>query len=113
MATADPFLEILDQMKALHEKKGHDYGSTDDPYAGYAAAEKFGIPAWVSSATRIAEKLNRVAVFVLSGKLRNESVEDSLLDIAMNAVICLCLIRRIDVNHVEQPLRRMPESRRE
>lgn len=87
------FCGILDEMKAMHLKKGADYGTDADPFSNVRASEQFGIPAWLGSVVRGNDKMSRLKTFAQKGVLRNESVEDSLLDLAVYAVIGLVLFR--------------------
>lgn len=90
---SDPFVGILAEMKELHDKKSSDYGSDEDPLNNVRASEKFGIPAWVGAILRGYDKIVRIQAFVRKGKLESESVEDSLLDLAVYSVIALQMYR--------------------
>lgn len=90
---ATEFEKVLDEMRALHAKKSLDYGSGDDPLANIRASEKFGIPAWVGAIVRGNDKMTRIQSFLKKGSLANESLEDSLLDLAVYSIIALELYR--------------------
>ena len=87
------FRAILQELQSLHDKKGADYGTGDDPYANVRASERFGIPPWVGALIRQQDKIIRLQSFITKGHLENESVEDSLLDNAVYAIIALVLYR--------------------
>lgn len=90
----DPcFLVILDEIRAMHIKKGADYGTSKDHFANVRASEEFGIPAWMGAVLRGNDKMARLKAFAQKGKLENESVEDSLIDLANYAIIALVLWR--------------------
>lgn len=90
----DPnFFQVLDEMRAMHIKKGADYGTSKDPYANVRASEEFGVPAWKSAVMRANEKVTRIKAFCANGSLENESLDDSLIDLASYAIIALCLRR--------------------
>lgn len=90
------FHKILDEMRALHEKKAADYGTRGgDPLANLRASEAFGIPAWVGSVMRCNDKMKRVQSFVKNGELANESIEDSLADGAAYFILALILYREV------------------
>lgn len=91
----DYYWEIHKEIEELHRRKGADYGIVDDPFANLRAAEDFGIPSWVGVALRMNDKMKRMQAFVRNGKLVNESVEDSLLDMANYAMLCLALYREL------------------
>jgi hypothetical protein len=88
------FTAILDEIQDLHDKKSSDYGREVDPYANVRASEDFGIPAWVGTIVRANDKMRRLQKFAAEGNLSNESVEDSLIDLAVYAVIALDLYRQ-------------------
>jgi hypothetical protein len=87
------FAGVLDEMRALHDRKQQDYGTDADPFANVRASEQFGIPAWLGSVIRANDKMSRLKAFSQNGTLANEGVEDSLIDLANYAVIALCLYR--------------------
>ena len=94
MSKGDPrYLEILDDLRELHLKKSADYGVGEDPLANLRASERFGIPAWVGAMVRAQDKMQRVQAFVRNGSLKNESLEDSLLDGAAYFILALVLYR--------------------
>ena len=80
----------------LHDRKRLDYGTDSDSFANVQASEEFGIPAWLGAAIRANDKMSRLKTFALKGSLANESVEDSLLDLAAYALIALVLFREGD-----------------
>ena len=86
------FHEILGELGELHDLKQQDYGTDEDPFANVRSAEAFGIPGWVGAALRGNDKMKRIQAFALKGALANESLEDSLRDLAVYAVIGLVLL---------------------
>lgn len=87
------FDQVLAELKAMHDRKQQDYGRTTDPFANVRASEDFGIPGWVGALTRANDKMRRLQKFATEGNLANESVEDSLIDLAVYAIIGLILYR--------------------
>lgn len=87
------FKSILDEMAALHDKKQRDYGRDTDPFANVRASEDFGIDGWKGCLIRANDKIRRLQTYCRKGTLANEGVEDSLIDLAVYAVIALCLWR--------------------
>lgn len=87
------FLAILDEVRALHDKKSLDYGTDEDPLHNIRASEKFAIPAWVGAVLRQNDKMVRIQSFVKKGKLANESIEDSLIDNIVYGILALQLYR--------------------
>ena len=96
------FLKIVDEIIALHELKQADYGRVDagDPFANVRASEDFGIEGWVGAVIRANDKMRRLQKAARQGPetLKNESVEDSLMDMATYSIIALCLFREKNGN---------------
>ena len=93
------FAQVLEEMADLHDKKNQDYGSDEDPFANVRASEEFGIPAWLGSVIRANDKMTRLKSYARKRELANETVEDSLLDLANYAVIALVLHRQSEKAH--------------
>lgn len=85
------FHELLGELAALHNKKQLDYGKADDPFANVRSTEEFGVKPWIGAMIRLNDKVKRLQSFATRGALANESVEDSLKDIAVYAIISLVL----------------------
>ena len=93
------FENILAEIQAMHDKKQADYGSSADPFANVRASEDFGIPGWIGCLTRGNDKMKRLQKAARGGALANESIEDSLLDLAVYSVIALVLYRESHCGH--------------
>jgi len=90
----DPRLhELLVEIGELHDRKQEDYGTDEDPFANVRQSEQWGIPAWVGAMVRLNDKVKRLQNFAKKGTLANESAEDSMMDIAVYAIIALILYR--------------------
>ena len=88
------FRQALDEVWAMHRSKSHDYGSEDDPLANIRnGAEFVGIEPWRAAMVRLSDKVTRLATYNRTGSLNHESVEDTLLDLASYAVLCLVFHR--------------------
>lgn len=77
------FRKITDEMNALYERKNHDYGNSfSDTF------EKLGS---VSAVTRMYDKMNRIISLVSTKeqKVNDESLRDTLIDIANYAVMTI------------------------
>lgn len=85
------FHEILDEMGKLHDQKQADYGRPNDPFANVRATEEWGSAAWVGAMIRATDKMRRLQTYARTGKLANEGVRDSFLDLAVYAIIALVL----------------------
>jgi hypothetical protein len=88
-----PFEQVLDEILQMHDKKKQDYGRDNDPFANVRASEDFGVPGWVGCLIRANDKVKRLQKAAAGGMLANESVEDSLLDLAVYSAIALVLFR--------------------
>ena len=99
MTDEPTFKQVLSEMEALHDKKNQDYGSDEDPFANVRASEEFGIPAWLGGIVRANDKMTRLKSYARKRELANETVEDSLLDLANYAVIALVLHRQSEAAH--------------
>ena len=86
------FQESIDEIVAMSTKKNADYGTAADPLANVRASEEFGIPAWLGAIVRLNDKIVRIKSFAKNGRLENESLRDSLIDIATYGAIALTLL---------------------
>lgn len=80
------FLELLDQMRAIHIKKNRDYATVENPYANFEfagiLAMKFKNPIDISFAALIGVKLSRLQVLLGGDRTpENESIDDTFLDL--------------------------------
>jgi len=101
------YLKLLDEMRELHVRKAADYGRGEDPLANCRGSREFGVPPWIGTMIRAMDKVHRIKSFVANGSLKNESVEDSLKDLAAYALIALVLYRETgwggnDFDHPEE-----------
>lgn len=87
------FLDTLTTMLELHDRKQKDYGTLESPFANVRASEDLGVEPWVGGLIRMNDKMRRLHKAAKGGQMANESVEDSLLDLAVYAVITLILYK--------------------
>lgn len=85
------FHELLKVIGDLHDKKQLDYGHGDDPFANVRSSKDWGVSPWIGALIRLNDKVKRLQAFAQKGSLANESVEDSLQDLAVYALISLVL----------------------
>lgn len=88
------FHEILASLGALHDKKQADYGRGDDPFANVRGSQDWGVDPWIGAMVRANDKIRRLQSFIANGTLKNESVDDSLRDLAVYAIISLVLFEQ-------------------
>ena len=79
------------RVREIRDKKGKDYGTAEDPFANIRGAQEFGVAPWIGAANSANDCLTRIKQYAKTGRLENESVEDSMLDLANYALICLTL----------------------
>jgi hypothetical protein len=94
MPNPNEFMDAVQEVIDMHDRKGADYGSQADQFANVSASSQWGIPPWVGAMMRANDKVVRLQSAARGSTLRNEGIEDSLLDIATYALIALCLFRR-------------------
>ena len=77
------FKDITEEMNALYERKNHDYGNSFSE-----TFRKLGI---IRAATRMLDKMNRIVSLVTKDqqKVNDESIRDTLIDIANYAVMTI------------------------
>lgn len=90
----DPrFYALLEEIAALHSGKSHDYTPAGDPLANFKRAERFGVPAWKGALIRMGDKFGRLEQLGGNGKTpANESMRDTLIDLAVYALLCVLLL---------------------
>jgi len=93
------FIETLDRIKELHIRKNKDYATSDNPFSNFDFSEYilsyFRSDRDKTFAWPISTKLARIANLLNSNNdALNESVEDSLDDIAVYAILWKCDILR-------------------
>lgn len=93
------FVEMCDQMKAIHKSKNEDYAYSDNPFSNFDVAE-YGLKLFPSPrdgafAWPIFTKLARLSTLLISKKEpNNESIQDSLIDIANYCLLWACDLKR-------------------
>ena len=93
MNQSERFYQLLEDMKKTHDAKRHDYASVEDVFANFRTCEMAGIPAWKGCCVRIGDKFSRIMGFAKKEKLKvkDESIKDTLVDMANYALIALIL----------------------
>jgi len=89
------FFQIIQNMKDLSMKKQADYGSDEDPFANVReGAIAMGMSPWVGAALRMNDKMRRINKAARLGpeSLKNDSLIDDFIDMAVYAVIAQVLL---------------------
>lgn len=108
MTNPTGFHALLDEIREMHDRKNQDYGREADPYANVRGSQDWGIAPWIGAMVRANDKMKRLQKVALGGTLTNEGVEDSLLDLAVYALIALALWREQHNLELLEP--RIPQS---
>lgn len=86
------FYKLLDEIAALHSSKSHDYTPADDPLANFHRSERLGIPAWKGTLVRMGDKWGRIEQLAAGKTPKNESLRDTLIDLAVYALLDVVLL---------------------
>ena len=83
----DCFNEILEEMKEVHRKKNADYGNNF-----HKRYERWG---FLTALLRLSDKMERLENIYEKGEIevKDESIEDTLLDLANYAVMTIVELR--------------------
>lgn len=92
----DPFEAALLSLVGLNRAKRADYALSDDPFSNFRATSAFAgfEEPWLSALFNCSQKLARITSLRSKGKLEdptNETVSDTLLDLAVYSVIALAI----------------------
>jgi len=92
------FYELLKKMAEVHSAKNHDYAMGGDPLSNFKLAGAFGVPPFVGVMVRMSDKWSRLISLIQKGRAGNpevkeESIEDTLLDLANYALLAIILLR--------------------
>jgi hypothetical protein len=87
MPRIESFIEALEKMRIVHEKKNEDYADVNNPFSNFDVSEylisQFNSDRDKTFVWPIATKLARLSTLLNSKKEPNhESIEDTLIDIA-------------------------------
>jgi hypothetical protein len=93
------FITILDKMKELHIRKNADYANDSNPFDNFDFSEevmaRFSDNRDKAFVWPIATKLARLGNLLSSDKPpNNESIEDSMIDIAVYMILWKCDLSR-------------------
>ena len=87
------FVDHFTGLIGLHDRKQSDYGRDEDPFYNIRQSANWGVEPWVGALIRLDDKVGRLRNLIRNGgELQNESVEDSLDDIAVYAWIARVLL---------------------
>lgn len=86
-----PFIDITNSLTEIYQAKNQDYGNSFE-----MSLYKFGL---VASIIRLSDKMNRIeCLSQTKAKVKDESIEDTLLDLANYAIMTVIWLRKNRVN---------------
>jgi hypothetical protein len=86
------FAALIDEIKALHDSKNHDYADDGDPLSNLRECEAMGVPAFTGVLVRLTDKWSRIKQLARGKTPRNESLRDSLVDSAVYSLLAVLLL---------------------
>ena len=88
----DPrFYQLLDEIAVLHSRKNFDYSKQDAPLSNFQRATALGVEPWRGVLVRMSDKWSRIEQLANGKTPKNESMRDSLVDLAVYALLCVLL----------------------
>lgn len=89
----DPrFYVLLDEIADLHSRKNHDYAKAAEPLSNFTRARALGVEPWRGVLVRMSDKWSRIEQLSTGKTPKNESLRDSLIDLAVYALIDILLL---------------------
>lgn len=94
------FYQLLEEMKRIHDRKNSDYSKKGDPLSNFRLVEEIGMPAWLGVLVRITDKYSRIvqlankALSDEEAAVKDESIRDTLIDLANYCVLCVILFEQ-------------------
>jgi hypothetical protein len=86
-----PFIDITDSLTEIYQAKNQDYGNSFEK-----TLDRFGL---VASIIRLSDKMNRIeSLSQTKAKVKDESIEDTLLDLANYAIMTVIWLRKNRIN---------------
>lgn len=89
------FVALVDEIKALHESKNHDYAQDDDPLSNLRKCERMGVPAFKGVLVRLTDKWSRIEQLSAGKAPKHESLRDSLIDNAVYSLLAVLLLDEV------------------
>lgn len=90
------FLELLKDMESMHNKKNAGYAGVGavDPLANFKYSILFGVKPSTGCMVRMSDKFIRISNLIKNPNADQvgESIKDTLMDLAVYCLICICLL---------------------
>lgn len=97
------FYELITEICELHDKKNSDYAKDSDPLSNFRMAEGLGVAAWKGVLVRMSDKWSRIQQLSTGKTPQNESLRDSLVDLAVYALIDIILLEEATTKSSSSP----------
>ena len=100
------FKQITEEMYELTKRKNKDYtGGIDDAFRNFTMIEEIsrgGVTTEQGFFTRIMDKIMRISTFISKNdfEVKDEKIEDTLLDLCVYTLLFLCYIRSKQSVHI-------------
>ena len=91
------FDKLLRECEEIHDRKNTDYASEADPLQNLKACTRLGLDPIYGTVVRIQDKMARVENFFINGSLKNESLRDAFLDLAIYSLLAIVIMEEGDV----------------
>lgn len=88
--------EIYDDCVSIVERKNNDYAADHDPFKNFRFSELAGVSVEKAIIVRMLDKMSRISNLIENGKeikVKDESVEDTLKDLANYSAILISYLR--------------------
>lgn len=86
------FVELIEEIKRLHETKNEDYAADADPLSNLRQCESMGVPAFKGVLVRLTDKWSRIQRLANGRTPNHESLRDSLVDNAVYSLLAVLLL---------------------
>lgn len=87
--------KVMTKMFEIIRKKNSDYATTSDAFSNFSLVEKMGIVSTEKGIlVRMSDKMARLGNLMGNNSPKNESIEDTILDIGNYAILLLCYLSK-------------------
>lgn len=88
------FHQLLEELGDIHSRKSAGYSGKENPLSNFYGSAKFGVSPFLGCLVRLSDKFNRLTNIVKDESLEmvNESIVDTLMDLAAYALIAIILL---------------------
>jgi hypothetical protein len=98
------FYKLLDEIADLHSRKNHDYARTQEPLSNFNRATALGVEPWRGVLVRMSDKWSRLEQLASGKSPKNESMRDTLIDLAVYSLIDVLLLEDAESAKAASPV---------